>query len=158
MTTLKHSGYLASESAIVFSGTQQLNSLTDNEYTDLSDEIDNNAGGTGVKYFSVDLRAVIASAAFTGSDSGIEIYLIRSADGTNYPTWTGNTSTDRPENAAFRVGFIPFTGATAAQAGILEDVELPPGKYKWAVRNRGNVTLAGSGNTIYWRPHSYDQA
>ena len=36
-TTLKLAGYLATEAAIVFSGTQQVNSLADNEYTDLSD-------------------------------------------------------------------------------------------------------------------------
>ena len=41
MTTLKLSGYFAAAAAITFSGTQQLNSLADNEYTDLSDEIDN---------------------------------------------------------------------------------------------------------------------
>ncbi|MBK8106117.1 MAG: hypothetical protein IPK42_11270 [Betaproteobacteria bacterium] len=85
-TTLKLSGYLASEAAIVFSGTQQLVSLADNEYTDLSDEIDN---GTNL-YEMVDLRIVIASAAFiTPADCGMEIYLIPTVDGTNYPTWTG---------------------------------------------------------------------
>lgn len=152
MTTLKLSGYLATESAIVFSGTQQLNSLTDNEYTDLSDEIDNSTN----KYFQVDLRLVIASAAFTGADSGIEIFLIPTVDGTNYPTWGGNTTTDQQANTPFFVGFVPFTGTTAAQAGVLRGVELPQGKYKWAARNRGNVSLAGSGNTIYWRPSSYD--
>lgn len=156
MTTEKLSGYLAAEAAITFSGTQQLNSLADNEYTDLSDEIDNSA--TGTFYPFVDLRLVLASAAFiTPADCGLEIYLIPTVDGTNYPTWTGNTTTDQVHNSPFYVGLIPLTGTTAAQAGILRDVPLPNGKYKWAARNRGNVTLAGSGNTIYWRPHSYDQ-
>lgn len=150
-TTLKQAGYLTTETAIVFSGTQQLNSLTDNEYTDLSDEIDN----TTNLYYSVDLRLVIASAAFiTPADCGLELYLIRSEDGTNYPTWTGNTTTDQAHNNPFFVGYAPFTGTTAAQASVLKDILLPPGKYKWAARNRGNVTLAGSGNTIYWRPSS----
>jgi hypothetical protein len=150
-TTLKLAGYLAAEAAIVFSGTQQLNSLTDNEYADLSDEIDN---GTTL-YYAVELRFVIASAAFiTPADCGMEVYLIRSADGTNYPTWTGNTTTDQAHNSPFYVGYAPFTGTTAAQAFVLGDILLPSGKYKWAVRNRGNVSLAASGNTIYWRPTS----
>lgn len=150
-TTLKNAGYLTTEAAITFSGTQQLNSLTDNEYTDLSDEIDNSTN----LYYAVDLRLVIASAAFiTPADCGMEIYLIRTEDGTNYPTWTGNTTTDQVHNNPFFVGYVPFTGTTAAQAGVLKDVILPPGKYKWGVRNRGNVSLAGSGNTIYWRPSS----
>jgi hypothetical protein len=98
---------------------------------------------------------VIASAAFiTPADCGIELFLIFSEDGTNYPTWTGNTTTDQLHNAPFFVGFIPFTGTTAAQGGVLTGVRLPNGKYKWAARNRGNVSLAGSGNTIYWRPTS----
>lgn len=150
-TTLKLAGYLATEAAIVFSGTQQVNSLADNEYTDLSDEIDN----TTNLYYAADLRFVIASAAFiTPADCGMELFLIRSEDGTNYPTWTGNTTTDQVHNNPFYVGYVPFTGTTAAQACVLKDVLLPSGKYKWAVRNRGNVALAGSGNTIYWRPTS----
>lgn len=150
-TTLKIAGYLAAEAAIVFSGTQQLNSLADNEYTDLSDEIDNSTN----LYYEADIRAEIASAVFiTPADCGIELYLIRTVDGTNYPTWTGNTTTDQVHNGAFFVGYIPFTGTTAAQAGVLKGVQLPSGKYKWAARNRGNVALAGSGNVLYWRPTS----
>jgi len=149
--TIKRSGYLAAEAAIVFSGTQTLDSLADNEYTDWSDEVIN----TTDLYMFADVRAVIASAAFvTPADCGIELYLIPTVDGTNYPTWSGNTATDQRHNEAFFVGYIPFTGTTAAQAGVLMNVELPNGRYRWAARNRGNVALAGSGNTIYWRPHS----
>lgn len=151
MTTLKLAGYLATEAAIAFSGTQQLNSLTDNEYTDLSDEIDNSTN----LYALVDLRFDIASAAFiTPADCGMEVYIIPSEDGTNYPTWTGNTTTDQVHNNAYFVGYAPFTGTTAAQAVVLRDIPLPNGKYKWAARNRGNVTLAASANVIYWRPTS----
>ena len=152
MTTLKLSGYEATEAAIVWTSGQALASLTDNEYTDLSDEIDNSTN----LYAFADLRIVIASAAFTGTDSGLECYLIPSVDGTDYPTWTGNGTADEQENNPYFVGFIPFTGTTAAQAGVLLRVALPNGKYKHAFRNRGNVSLAGSGNTAYWRPHTYE--
>ena len=149
--TIKRSGYLASEAALVFSGTQTLASLADNEYADWSDEIDNSTN----LYMFADIRAVIASAAFTTpADCGIELYLIPTVDGTNYPTWTGNTATDTRHNEQFFVGYIPFTGTTAAQAGVFMNVELPNGKYRWAARNRGNVAFAASGNTLYWRPHS----
>lgn len=150
-TTLKLAGYLTTEAAIAWASGQDLVSLTDNEYTDPSDEIDN----TTNLYAFADLRLVVASAAFTGTDSGIECYLIPSIDGTNYPTWTGNGTSDEQENNPHFVGFVPFTGTTAAQAGKLLRVQLPSGKYKWAFRNRGNVTLAASGSTIYWRPHSW---
>lgn len=152
MTTLtvKLSGYLASAAAFTFSGTQTLNSLTDNEWTDLGDEVDNST----TKYAMADLELVLGSAAFTGTDSGVEVYLVPSVDGTNYPTWTGNGTSDEQENNGFFVGFIPTTGTTAAQRGVLMNVELPNGKFKPACRNRGNVTLASSGNTLSWRPRS----
>ena len=153
MTTLKLSGYFTTATAITWASGQALASLTDNEYTDLADEVDNSTN----KYAFIDLYADIASAAFTGTDSGLECYLVPSVDGTNYPTWTGNGTSDEQENAPYFVGFIPFTGTTAAQVGVVLRVPMPNGKWRAAFRNRGNVTLAASGNTVYWRPHSFDQ-
>ena len=150
MANLTRSGYLASASSIAWTSGQSLNSLTDNEFTDLSDEVDNSTN----KYMYADVEIVLASAAFTGTDSGIEVYLIPSQDGTNYPTWTGNGTTDEQENVGFFVGFVPTTGTTAAQRMVLRDVALPNGKYKWGFRNRGNVSTAASGNSATWRPHS----
>lgn len=150
MANLTRSGYLTSAVSIAWASGQSLTSLTDNEYTDLSDEIDNSTN----KYMFADIEIVLGSAAFTGTDSGIEIYLITCQDGTNYPTWTGNGTTDEQENNGFFVGFVSTTGTTAAQRMVLRDVELPNAKYKFAFRNRGNVTLAGSGNTATWRPHT----
>lgn len=147
MANLLLSGYLNTATAVVWTSGQSLNSLTDNEFTDLSDEIDNSSN----LYPYVDLYLVLASAAFTGTDSGVEIFLVPSVDGTNYPTWTGNGTSDEQENVPFQVGFMPTTGTTAAQAAVLLQVPLPNGKYKWAARNRGNVSTAASGNTLYWR-------
>lgn len=149
--TLKLSGYLATEAAIVFSGTQTLDSLTDNEWTNLSDEIDNSTN----KYAYVDLRVDLASITPTGADAGLEIYLIPTVDGTTYPTWTGNATTDAQENQGFYVGFVPLKAAAAAQDGVLLGVPLPNGKYCWGVRNRANVSLAADAGDIYWRPWSY---
>lgn len=149
--TAKLSGYLASATAFAWASGQTLNSLTDNEYTDLTDEIDNSTN----KYAYADIEVVIASAAFSGVDSGLEVYLVPSVDGTNYPTWTGNGTSDEQENSPHFVGFIPFTGTTAAQRGVLLGVRLPNGKWKAAFRNRGNVSTAASGNSASWRPHGH---
>lgn len=148
--TTKNSGYLASASALVWTSGQSLDSLTNDEFTDLSDEIDNSTN----KYYLVDLEVVLASAAFTGADAIIEVYLIPSVDGTNYPTWTGNGTADEQENPGFYIGYVTTTGTTAAQRMVLRGVELPPGKYKYGFRNRGNVSLAASGNAVNWRPYS----
>lgn len=150
MANLTRSGYLASATAIAWTSGQALDSAADNEYTDASDAVDNSTN----KYMLADVEIVLASAAFTGTDSGIEVYLIPSVDGTNYPTWTGNGTADEQENNGFFVGFVSTTGTTAAQRMVLRDVELPNGLYKWAFRNRGGVTLASSGNSASWRPHS----
>lgn len=147
--TERLSGYLATAISIAWDSGQTLNSAADNEYTDLSDEVDNSTN----KYPRCDVEIVLASAAFSGADSGIEVYIIPSMDGTNYPTWTGNGTTDEQENNGFFVGFATTTGTTAAQRMVLRDIELPNGKYKWAFRNRGNVALAASGNSASFRPH-----
>lgn len=156
-TTLKLSGYLASAVAVVFSGTQQINSLTDNEWTDLSDEVDN----TTNLYAFADLDLVLGSAAFTGADSGIEVYIVPTVDGTNYPDWTGNSTSDAPEQGHYFAAFLPLKAATAAKRVVSSSgdaIELPQGKFKFGIRSRANVTLAASGNTLYFRPKSYQSA
>lgn len=151
---LKLSGYLAPAAALVWTSGQSLNSATDNEWTDLSDEIDNSTN----KYAYVDLYFDLGSAAFTGTDSGIEIYLVKCVDGTNYPTWIGNVTTDEQENNGFYIDFVPTTGTTAAQKAVtMKPIPLAQGKYKWGFRNRGNVTL-NSSNTVYMRPHTFQDA
>lgn len=147
--TAKLSGYQAAAAAVTWT-SGGLASLASNTYSGLSDEIDNTT-----KYTHVDLYLELGSAAFTGAGSGIEIYLVPSIDGANYPSWTGAVSTDETENAPHFVGFMATTASNAAQKMILRDVELPPGKYKWAVRNRGGVGLNATGNALYWRPHGY---
>lgn len=153
-TTLKLAGYLASAVAVVFSGTQQINSLTDNEWTDLSDEIDN----TTNLYAFADLELVLGSAAFTGADSGVEVYIVPTIDGTNYPDWTGNSTSDAPEQVHYYTTFLPLKAATAAKrvaSPTQSEIQLPPGKFKFGLRSRANVTLAASGNTLSYRPKSY---
>jgi len=156
MTTLKNSGYLATLQAVAWTGaTQKIDSLTDNEWTDLSDEIDN----TTNKYAFADIDLALGSAAFTGSDAGFEVYIIETVDGTNYPDWTGNTTSDAPENMGYFVTFLPIKSGTSAKrvvSSAQDEIELPQGKFKFGCRNRGNVTTAASGNTLAWRPRSYD--
>lgn len=142
-------GYLASATSVAWTSGQSLDSATDNEWTDLSDAIDNSTN----KYAFADLEIVLSSAAFTGSDSAIEIYLIPSVDGTNYADWTGNVTTDEQENNKHFIGSLITSGATAAQRMTLRDIELPNGLYKYGFRSRAGVTL-GTGNTVKWRPHS----
>lgn len=150
MAVLQSSGYLVSAISLAWTSGQSLASLTDNEFTDLSDEIDN----TTNLYKQADFEVVLGSAAFSGTDSGIELYIVRTVDGTNYPTWTGNGTSDEQENQKYFRGSAWTTGTTAAQRMTFDDIVLPPGKFKVAFRSRANVTLAASGNTAKYRPHS----
>lgn len=156
MTTLKNSGYLATAVTVAWTGaTQKIDSLTDNEWTDLSDEVDNSTN----KYAFADIDLVLGSAAFTGADAGVEVYVIQTVDGTNYPDWTGNTTSDAPEQANYYAVFLPLKAATAARRVMSSSqapISLPQGKFKFGIRSRANVTLASSGNTLYFRPLSYD--
>ena len=150
--TAKKSGYLAAAAAVTWTSGGP-NSLASNTYSGLSDEIDNSTN----KYAYADLDLVLGSAAFTGTDSGIEVYIVPTVDGTNYPTWTGNTTSDAPENLNHYATFVRLKAATQAQRAATpadQPVVLPQGKFKFGLRSRANVTLAGSGNTLSWRPHT----
>ena len=145
------SGYKAAAQAVAFSGTRTLVSLADNEWTDLSDVIDNSL----TKYMMADLRLELGSAAFTGTDSIIEIYLIISVDDTNYPDWVGDVTTDVQENNQYFVGSITLNDQTEIQRQALRSVAMVAGKFKFGIRSRASVALAGSGNTLKWRPWQY---
>ena len=148
--TLKSSGYQVSPVTVTFSGTQTMSTLVDNEWTDLSDEIDN----TSSLYTMADFEFYLASNSYTGSDSVLELYIIPTLDGTNYPNWTGNVTTDQQHNQQYYVRSGTSTGTTTTQRIVISRVPLPPGKFKIGVRNRLNVSTPASGNTVKFRPHS----
>lgn len=155
MAVLELSGFLAAAQAVAWTAaTQKIDSLTDNEWTDLSDEVDNTAN----LYAFAQLDLVLGSAAFTGTDSAIEVYIVPTVDGTNYPDWTGNSTADAPEQMHLFAAFLPLKATTAARRAVSSSqkpIELPQGKFKFGLRSRANVTLASSGNTLYWRPLAY---
>lgn len=149
MPNITRSGYLAAATAVTWASGTTLNSLANNGWTSLSDEIDNSTN----KYMFADVELVLGSAAFTGTLSSVELYLVPTVDGTNYPNWSTGTN-DLGAQAQYAAGIFVTTAATAAQRSIVRDVALPPGKYRWGFRSRAGVTLAASGNSVNWRPHS----
>lgn len=148
MGDISLSGYKTIET-VTFSGTQTLASLADDEWTNLSDEEDNSTN----KYAFMDLELYLTSEAWTGDDSVVEIYVVPSVDGTNYPTWSGNDTSDHSENLAHYVGSMPTSQTTEAQRLVMRDVPMPQGKFKFGVRNRTNIAFDASGNTLKYRPH-----
>ena len=153
MAEAKLSGYKTAV-AVAWASGQGIASLTDNEYTDLSDEINNSSDLN----LYADVELVLASVAFTGLDSTVAVYLIPTLDGTNYPTWAGNGTTDEQENEGYFVGVVTTTGTTAAQRLVIRDISLPNGKYKVALRNTSNIAFAATGNTLKLFPHNVTMA
>lgn len=151
MTDAVHSGYKAAAQTVTWASGRSLVSLADTEWTDLSDEIDNSY----YKYLFADLEVVLGSAAFTGTNSFIAIYLVPSIDDTNFPDWVGDGLTDEQENEVHYIGSVTTSGTEAAQRLALRSVSLPPGKFCFAVRNKSNVGLAPSGSSLKWRPWNW---
>ena len=149
MGTLSLSGYEASAVTVAWTSGQSLDSLTDDETTDLSDAFDNSSSN----YALADVEINLASAAFTGDDCAIELYLVPSVDGTNYSTWMGNTTSPGNANSNYQVGSVTISAGTAAARLSFRDVPLYNGLQKFALRSRANVSLAATGNTLKYRPH-----
>lgn len=140
---------------VVFSGTRTLVSLADDEWTHLSDELNNITLGKAV---FADFHLALGSAAFTGADSAVELYLLAPGNADVYPDWTGDGIVDLQEQNVHFVRSFTTSGATAAQELYQRDVEIPPGKWKLGVRNKANVALAAAGNTLYYRLWSHGSA
>lgn len=153
MTDAVLSGYKEEAQTVAFSGTQTMASLADNEWTDLSDEIDNSTLRYMLADFQLDLGSITAG---TTGDEAVELYIIPCIDGTNYPDWLGNSISDAQENNQYYVGsFTIKQSGAATKRSNLRAVSMPNGKFKIGVRNRCNVALAASGNTIKYRRHQF---
>jgi hypothetical protein len=136
------SGYKA-DATIYFS--TELNSLADGA-NKLGAAIDNSTN----KYLFHDLEIYLASAAFTGIDPHIKIYVLPSVDGANYAD--GSDSVDPVNSNAVYAGEIRAT--TAAQYIVIRDVALPNENFKYLLMSEANVALASTGNTMKYRPHN----
>jgi hypothetical protein len=155
MTDVRNSGYLAEAQTVAWS-SNGFDALTDNEWTDASDVIDNSTTG----YMFADFEFNLGSFAWpNAADNAIELYIIPSVDGTNYPEYNGGGGTgDEQENNQLFVGSVtgPSNETTTARLAI-RGIELPAGKFKVGIRNRAGQTLNAT-NTCKWRPWGYKSA
>jgi len=151
MTDVKHSGYKAAAQTAL---STELNSLANDTWSSLSAEIDNSVS----LFLFADIEFDLGSITPTGADAAVELYLVPSVDDTQYPTFTETGSADEQENNQYFVGAVTLSLDAEVQIHTIRGIELPPGKFKLGVRNRANVGLAASANTIKWRPWQYSSA
>ena len=121
-----------------------LNSLA-NDGRVLSAAIDNS---TALKTV-IDFEMYVAEQGSARSvGASVDIYLLTSVDGTNYP---GSDAADPTINTM--VGSFAFSAATAAERDVLKGVELGPGLHKIVVKNRTGQAFAATGNTLKYRTY-----
>lgn len=142
MAISKHSAYTA---AIASALTTQLNSLANNANTAASAEIDNT---TDLNLYH-DLTLTIATQGSARSAGAtVTVYLIMALDGTNFDDVDATTA----EVAAV----FPLDAATTARQATRRDIPIPPGKFKYFIRNTTGQALAASGNLLEYRAHNVE--
>ena len=130
---------------VTFAGTQTMNSAVNDEYTNLSNEINNATSDRILADFMLELGSCTPS----GGDAGWEIFIVPSLDGgTTYPDWSGNTTTENNAHKQYSVGFFPVIAATQSHVSVLRGIVLPVAHFKVGMRNLMNVTAAASGNVL----------
>jgi hypothetical protein len=125
--------------------TTGLNSLAADARA-ISADLDN----TSDRQLYGDWELVVTYGVAPTSGGYCSLYLIRSADDTNFAD--GDASTAPPGTAW--VGNFPVRAVTTAQRVVLPRVLLPPGHYKAVLENKGGQAFAASGNTLKVRPYS----
>lgn len=143
MATIKQLNYETITSVM----TTELNSLANNTRAISSAK---GADATAADLLG-DWELVVTYGTNPTVDTLIDLYLIRSADGTNYQD--GDASI-RPTTNSY-AGSFQVRAVTTAQRLIIPDVPMPPGLYKAVIYNNGTgQTFAASGNTLKVRTHN----
>lgn len=125
----------------------ELNSLGASSGKAISSAIDNSDPMLALDLFdNLELAVDFVTAPTAGTV--IEVYLLPSVDGTNYPD--GSTSI-LPQASLYVGGFV-VRNDTAAQRMVLRGIPLPPGLFKYLVQNTTNQAFPASGSTLKRNP------
>lgn len=143
MATIKQLNY----ETIVSVMTTELNALANNARA-ISSAI--GADGTAANLLG-DFELAVTFGTAPTVDTLIDLYLVRSADGTNYED---GDATNRPTADSY-VGSFQVRAVTTAQRMVVRDIPLPPGLFKAVVHNNGTgQAFSASGHTLKVRAHN----
>lgn len=149
MADSKLSGYKSALVSVAWASGQSLVSLGIDEWTDLSDEIDNSTN----LYMLDDFELVLGS--YTPTKGGIQLFLIPLLDAATYPDWNGNVTSEEERNEQYFVDTFIVDVVAGTNRLAIRDVALPNGKFKFACRNVSGAALPATGSTLKWRPHQF---
>lgn len=142
MATTKHKAYTSTIASIL---TTEMNSLANNANTAASSAIDN----TSNLDLYHDLTLTIATQGTARSAGAtVVVYLVMALDGTNYDAVN--------ETTGEVVAVFSLDAATTSRQLTRRDIPIPPGLFKYFVRNITGQTLASSGNILEYRAHSVE--
>jgi hypothetical protein len=143
MSSIKLEAYGSSANAL----TTELDALANGSYTNGSAAIDN----TSNLYLLEDLELTVTFGSSPTDKAPVEVYLLPSIDGTNY---ADGSSSVTPARSLF-VGSFLVRNTTSAQRLLLRGVPLPPGKYKYMVKNGTGQAFPASGSVIKRIPYNH---
>jgi hypothetical protein len=116
----------------------ELNSLANNAFSTLSGIYDNATNLDQWAAMQFDLASLSPTAG-----ANIQLFMAQSLDGTNYEDAPSSTNPGSQKLAAWvSVG----TGA-ATKREMTQLFRIPPGKWKWSVKQSTGVAFPASGNT-----------
>jgi hypothetical protein len=89
-----------------------------------------------------DFELVVTYGTAPTADTTVDLYIVRTIDGTNYEDATATRPT--PEF----VGSFVLDNVTTAQRKIVRGVMLPPISFKLLIVNKAGQAMAATGNTL----------
>lgn len=137
MATVKWSGSPTSRGTVL---TTELNSLGNGAFCSVGSAYDNTSNLD--EWFWFDL--VLASLNPTAG-AYVNIYAVPSLDGTNYADAPSSTN---PGNHMLVATLSITTGSAAKRQMSLFPFLLPPGKWKFVIKNGTGVSFGASSNTL----------
>lgn len=144
MATTKHKSYTA---AIATALSTDLNSLANNTNSAASAAIDNT---TNLDLFH-DLTLNLAAQGSARTAGGtVGVYLTMALDGSTYDAVD--------HTCAELVAVFQLDATTTARQLTRRDVPVPPGLFKYFIRNQTGQAFAASTNTLRYRAHSVETA
>ena len=136
------SGYKTAMSTLL---STDLNALASGSTSVLSVEQSN----TNTHRF-IDIELNLASVNITSTSAQVDVFVVASIDGTNYPEFDVGANPGA-HNMNYFVGSVIIDSSSSAHRGHLYDVFVRFEKWKLAVRNQTGIALAASGNTVAFR-------
>lgn len=141
MATTRHTAYASSIATIL---STELNTLANSTNSAASAEIDNSVS----RDLYHDLTLTVNTTSTRSTGGSVSVYLIMALDDTNYDAVN--------ETTAELVTVFTLDAATTSRQLTRRDIPVPPGKFKYFVRNNVGVSLNATGNLLEYRAHSVE--